>query len=155
MTPSGTAYLKSSISNPTSNVMPAAGACGSTQDLYVLLDAREGSIDHNMFAVPCVALPRNHLVPSKWWRLGKIGHSSFQPVTMFLNIRTHHLDFNATDLRPTRHFDPSIARDRYRIHRIRDHRSADAEVVRGDRTELASQLPCNCRLSHAGQSAKD
>jgi 2-phosphoglycerate kinase len=28
--------------------------------------------------------------------------------------------------------DLSIARDRNRIHRIRNHRSADAEVVRGD-----------------------
>src|ERR1700732_1435941 len=59
---------------------------------------------------------------------------------MFAGIRTLDLDFNSADLHAVGYFDPGVASQRKRIHRVGNHRSTDSEVVLGNR--VANAVPC-------------
>ena len=109
----------------------------SAKYLDALLDVPPGGVYDNVLVIPWMVIPRDDLAPSRQSRAGNVGYSCFHPAPMFVGVRTRNLDFNGTYLCAVRDFDPSIARERNGIHRIRNHRSADTEVIRGDRVAHA------------------
>src|ERR1035437_10465938 len=56
---------------------------------------------------------------------------------MFVGIRTLDLNFNSAHLRALRYVEQSIASKLERIDRVRDHHSAEAEIILGDRVAYA------------------
>ena len=69
-----------------------------------------------MLAIPWIVIPRDYVLPSKEPRSGNVGYASFNPLPMFVGLRTRDLDFNGRYLCSVCYFDPSIARELNGIH---------------------------------------
>jgi hypothetical protein len=98
-----------------------------------LFDTSARSVDDDMFALPWIVVPRDHLFPGRQSQSGNVREPRFHAVSMFVRIRALNLNFNRCHVRAVRYSEPSIASKRKWINRVCNHCSTDAEIVLGDR----------------------
>jgi hypothetical protein len=98
----------------------------------VLVYCSASTIYHQMFPIPWVIFPCDHVCPCRQGRARIICRPPLDSPPMLLNGRTRDFDLQSPDSSAFRHIQPSITSHPKRIDRIRDHGSAKPEIILGN-----------------------
>jgi hypothetical protein len=105
---------------------------GLSKQTNILSDGPTRGVNHEMFAIPWMVLPRNQLFPGRQSQTGNVHDSRLHAASMLLSVRAHDLDFDGTNLYRVCYFNPSIPSELKWIDRVRDHRSTNSKIVLRD-----------------------